>query len=78
MSGKHAYLPLLALFRKRGINPTQPLHVARVHAHANPHAGFADPDVIVTLATVAGKEEKFTVSELLPGVFTPAHMANVS
>ena len=41
-------------------------------------AEFAEPDVIVTLATVAGKEEKFTVSELLPGVFTPAHMAKVS
>ena len=41
-------------------------------------AEFADQDVIVTLATVAGKEERFTVSELLPGVFTPAHMDKLS
>ena len=41
-------------------------------------AEFADQDVIVTLATVTGKEKKITVSELLPGVFTPAHMENVS
>ena len=41
-------------------------------------AEFADQDVIVTLATIAGEEEKFTVSELLPGVFTPAYMDNVS
>ena len=41
-------------------------------------AEFADQDVIITLATVDGKEAKYTVAELLPGVFTPAHMDNVS
>ena len=41
-------------------------------------AEFADQDVIVTLATIAGEEEKLTVSELLPGVFTSAYMDNVS
>ena len=41
-------------------------------------AEFADQDVIVTLATVDGKEAQYKVSELLPGVFTPAHMDNVS
>ncbi len=41
-------------------------------------AEFADQDVIVTLATVDGKEAKYTVAELLPGVFTPDHMDNVS
>tara|TARA_B100000963_G_C22391501_1_gene564703 strand:+ start:275 stop:673 length:399 start_codon:yes stop_codon:yes gene_type:complete len=37
-------------------------------------AEFADQDVLVTLATVDGKEAKYTVAELLPGVFTPSHM----
>ena len=41
-------------------------------------AEFADQDVIVTLATIAGEEEKLTVSELLPGVFTSTYMDNVS
>jgi len=37
-------------------------------------AEFADPDVQVTLATVAGKETTLTVAGLLPGAFTAAHM----
>ena len=37
-------------------------------------AEFADPDVIVTLSNLAGDEEKFTVKDLLPGVFTKDHM----
>ena len=41
-------------------------------------AEFADQDVIVTLATVDGKEAKYSVAELLPGVFTPTHMDYVS
>ena len=41
-------------------------------------AEFADQDVTITLATVDGKEAKYTVAELLPGVFTPGHMDNVS
>ncbi len=38
-------------------------------------AEFAAPDVVVTLCTTDGKEKKMTVAELLPGVFTLAHMA---
>ncbi len=41
-------------------------------------AEFADPEVIVTLATCDGKEAQFKVSDLLPGVFTQEHMGNVS
>ena len=41
-------------------------------------AEFADLDVLVTLATVDGKEAKYTVAELLPGVFTPSHMDYLS
>ena len=37
-------------------------------------AEFADPDVIVTLSNLAGDEEKYTVRDLLPGVFTQSHM----
>lgn len=37
-------------------------------------AEFADPSVIVTLATTDGKSRSLTVAELLPGVFTAAHM----
>ena len=37
-------------------------------------AEFAAPDVVVTLATVDGKTRSLTVAELLPGVFTAAHM----
>ena len=38
-------------------------------------AEFAAPEVVVTLCTTDGKEKKMTVAELLPGVFTQAHMA---
>ena len=38
-------------------------------------AEFAKPDVVVTLCTTDGKEKAMTVAELLPGVFTQAHMA---
>lgn len=37
-------------------------------------AEFAAPDVVVTLATTAGKERRMTVADLLPGVFSAAHM----
>ena len=37
-------------------------------------AEFAGPDVRVTLATIDGKTRVLTVAELLPGVFTAAHM----
>ena len=38
-------------------------------------AEFAKPEVVVTLCTTDGKEKRMTVAELLPGVFTQAHMA---
>jgi cytidine deaminase len=38
-------------------------------------AEFAGPDVKVTMATVDGQEKVMTVAELLPGLFTAAHMA---
>ena len=38
-------------------------------------AEFAKPEVVVTLCTTDGKEKQMTVAELLPGVFTQAHMA---
>lgn len=38
-------------------------------------AEFAAPEVVVTLATTAGKERRMTVADLLPGVFSLAHMA---
>ena len=38
-------------------------------------AEFADPSVKVTLHTVDGKSLTMTVADLLPGVFTAAHMA---
>lgn len=38
-------------------------------------AEFAAPDVRVTLCTTDGAERVMTVAELLPGVFTAAHMA---
>lgn len=38
-------------------------------------AEFAAPEVVVTLCTTDGKAKKMTVAELLPGVFTQAHMA---
>lgn len=37
-------------------------------------AEFADPDVKVTLCTTDGKRKVMTVAEILPGVFTAAHM----
>ena len=37
-------------------------------------AEFADPSVIVTLCTTDGKSRATTVADLLPGVFTAAHM----
>lgn len=37
-------------------------------------AEFADQDVRVTMATTDGKESTITVAQLLPGVFTLAHM----
>lgn len=39
-------------------------------------AEFAAPDVVVTLCTTAGAQRKMTVAELLPGMFTAAHMAD--
>ena len=38
-------------------------------------AEFAKPEVVVTLCTTDGKAKQMTVAELLPGVFTQAHMA---
>ena len=37
-------------------------------------AEFADPGVIVTMATTQGHTQSMTVGELLPGAFTPDHM----
>jgi cytidine deaminase len=37
-------------------------------------AEFAGPDVVVTMATTDGKARSVTVAELLPGVFSAAHM----
>ncbi|MCU0826914.1 MAG: cytidine deaminase [Tabrizicola sp.] len=37
-------------------------------------AEFADQSVRVTLCTTDGKQKVMTVAELLPGVFTSAHM----
>lgn len=37
-------------------------------------AEFAAQDVVVTLCTTDGKQKRMTVAELLPGVFTAAHM----
>lgn len=38
-------------------------------------AEFADRDVRVTMATVAGETRTVTVADLLPGAFGAAHMA---
>ena len=38
-------------------------------------AEFAAPSVVVTLCTTDGKSRSMTVADLLPGVFTAAHMA---
>jgi cytidine deaminase len=40
-------------------------------------AEFADPDVKVTLCTTDGASLTMTVADLLPGLFTAAHMAKV-
>ncbi len=37
-------------------------------------AEFAAQDVVVTLCTTDGKQKAMTVADLLPGVFTAAHM----
>lgn len=37
-------------------------------------AEFADQDVVVTLCTTDGARRQMTVADLLPGVFTAAHM----
>jgi cytidine deaminase len=37
-------------------------------------AEFADQSVTVTLCTTDGKSRAMTVADLLPGVFTAAHM----
>ena len=37
-------------------------------------AEFADPSVLVTLWTTDGKSRTITVADLLPGVFSAAHM----
>ncbi|MFE3836269.1 cytidine deaminase [Pseudogemmobacter sonorensis] len=41
-------------------------------------AEFAGPEVRVTMATTSGLQKTVTVAELLPGVFTAAHMAAVA
>jgi len=38
-------------------------------------AEFADPDVMVTLATLDGSTQTVTVADLLPGVFNQDHMS---
>jgi cytidine deaminase len=38
-------------------------------------AEFAGPEVTVTLCTTDGKSRAMTVADLLPGLFTAAHMA---
>jgi cytidine deaminase len=40
-------------------------------------AEFAGPDVVVTMCTTDGQSRAVTVADLLPGVFTAAHMARV-
>ena len=40
-------------------------------------AEFAGQDVVVTLCTTDGESLSMTVADLLPGVFTVAHMAKV-
>ena len=35
---------------------------------------FGTPDVVVTLATLEGREKTTTLLELLPGAFTPEHL----
>tara|TARA_B100001093_G_scaffold267673_1_gene256014 strand:+ start:1790 stop:2185 length:396 start_codon:yes stop_codon:yes gene_type:complete len=40
-------------------------------------AEFAGPDIVITLATTDGQEQRYKMSDLLPGVFTLDHMENV-
>lgn len=37
---------------------------------------FGSGDVVVTMATVSGVEQKMTLSELMPGAFTEEHLEN--
>jgi cytidine deaminase len=39
---------------------------------------FAGPDVLVVLADLSGERARTTMGALLPGAFTPAHMARAS
>ena len=41
-------------------------------------AEFAGPDVVVTLYTTEGKSKSMTVADLLPGLFTAAHMGKTT
>lgn len=40
-------------------------------------AEFGAGDVVVTMATSSGEEAVMTISDLLPGAFTPGHMGEV-
>ncbi len=40
-------------------------------------AEFSAQDVVVTLCTTSGKSKSMTVAELLPGLFTAAHMGSI-
>ncbi len=37
---------------------------------------FGEGDVVVTMATVDGVEQRMTLSDLMPGAFTEAHLEN--
>lgn len=37
---------------------------------------FGDGDVVVTMATVSGEEQKTTIAELIPGVFSDKYLDN--
>ncbi|MGH1444411.1 MAG: cytidine deaminase [Cognatishimia sp.] len=37
---------------------------------------FGNGDVVVTMATLGGVEQKMTLSELMPGAFTEEHLEN--
>jgi cytidine deaminase len=39
-------------------------------------AEFAAPETKVTMTTLEGNSQVMTIGELLPGVFTPAHLEN--
>ena len=38
-------------------------------------AEFSDPDMKVTMTTLSGNTQEMTIAQLLPGAFTPKHMA---